>query len=67
MCAAIVQQEPQTEKGAHWLLNVDATGGYRAVYVDTGEVYDSHICYIDGIECYADEVKFGGIVIEVKR
>ncbi|MCA1801672.1 MAG: ADP-ribosylglycohydrolase family protein [Rhodothermaceae bacterium] len=44
--------------------NVDMSGGYRAEYADTGAAYDSHVCYIDGIECRAGEARFGGIVIE---
>jgi hypothetical protein len=44
--------------------NTAISGGFEALYLDTNEVYDSHICYIDGIECYADEARFGGIVIE---
>jgi hypothetical protein len=39
-------------------------GGFIAHYMDTGEPYPSHECYIDGIECYADEHRFGGIVIQ---
>ena len=40
-------------------------GGYVATYADTGEPYNSHDCWIDGIACRADEARFGGIVIEV--
>ena len=40
-------------------------GGFEGCYVDNGEEYNSHTCYVDGIECNADEAKFGGIVIEV--
>lgn len=39
-------------------------GGFAAEYADTGEPRDSHICYIDGIKCRADEHRFGGIVIQ---
>jgi hypothetical protein len=35
-------------------------------YLDTGEKYNSNICYIDGQECVAEEARFGGIVIEKK-
>jgi hypothetical protein len=45
--------------------NVDLSGGFQAHYADTGEVYASHTCWIDGIRCHADEARFGGIVIEV--
>ncbi len=41
-------------------------GGYVARYADTGEPYDSHDCWIDGIPCRADEARFGGIVIEAR-
>ncbi len=44
--------------------NESFSGGFIARYADTGETYPSHTCYIDGIECYADEHYFGGIVIQ---
>jgi len=43
--------------------NVSLSGGFRAVYFDTREERDSHICYIDGIKCRADEARMGGIII----
>jgi hypothetical protein len=46
--------------------NLSFAGGYEAIFDDTKEVYNSHICFISGIECWADEARFGGIVIEVK-
>ena len=36
------------------------------IFADTGEPYDSHDRWIDGVACHADEARFGGIVIEVK-
>lgn len=33
-------------------------------FLDTQEAYTSHTCFIDGIECFADEARFGGIVIQ---
>jgi len=44
--------------------NIDMTGGFIVEYADTGEPYDSHECYVDGIQCHADEGHFGGIVIQ---
>lgn len=44
--------------------NVSFSVGYIANYEDTDEEYNSHVCYIDGIKCRADEARFGGIVIE---
>ena len=46
-------------------FNEGFSGGFVAQYSDTGERYPSHICTIDGIECYANEARFGGIVIQV--
>lgn len=45
--------------------NIGFSGGFEAHYADTGEVYASHSCWIDGIPCHADEARFGGIVVEV--
>lgn len=47
--------------------NIDAAGGYKAIVAATGEEYHSHVCYINGVKCYADEARFGGIVIEVAQ
>jgi len=44
--------------------NVSLSGGFAALYRDTHEESDSHICYIDGIKCWADEAYLGGIVIQ---
>ena len=44
--------------------NIGFSGGFTAKYIDTGESYNSHICFIEGTECYADEARFGGIVVQ---
>ncbi|MEG5060454.1 hypothetical protein QUB60_13690 [Microcoleus sp. A2-C5] len=45
--------------------NVDMSGGFLARFADTKEEYPSHLCYIEGVKCWAEEGKFGGIAIEV--
>ncbi len=45
-------------------FNESIYGGFIAKYLDTGEKRGSHVCYIDGAKCWADEARFGGIVIE---
>jgi hypothetical protein len=45
-------------------FNLSMSGGFVAVIADTDEIYPSHICFIDGVACWADEARFGGIVIE---
>jgi len=44
--------------------NESFSGGFVAKYVDTSESHLSHECYIDSVQCYADEHHFGGIVIQ---
>src|SRR5687768_12477534 len=44
--------------------NIDLTGGICARYKDTHERYNGQVCYIDGIQCWADEAHMGGIVIQ---
>lgn len=44
--------------------NVSFSGGFQAAYADTGETRESHICFVRGIRCWADEAYFGGIVIQ---
>ncbi|EOZ96159.1 ADP-ribosylation/Crystallin J1 [Indibacter alkaliphilus LW1] len=47
-------------------FNTSFTGhGCAGEYCDTQEPYDSNICYIDGVPCYAEEAHFGGIVVRV--
>lgn len=40
--------------------------GFRAAYVDTGELRNTHVCFVRGRQCWADEAHFGGIVIQSK-
>lgn len=44
--------------------NQGFSGDFAACYTDSGDPYDNHACWIDGIACHADEARFGGIVIE---
>lgn len=44
--------------------NTDLSGGFEAVYADTGKKYQSHECFVKGMRCWADEARFGGVVIE---
>lgn len=48
-------------------FNTSPGGGFAAQVIDTEEEYLEHICYIDDIECWAEEARFGGIVIQAKK
>lgn len=45
-------------------FNLSMSGGFGAMVSDTKQEYPSHICYIEGKQCWADEARFGGIVIQ---
>jgi len=54
------------EKGQQLLFyNTSITGGFEARVIKTGEVRTNHLCFISGIACFADEARFGGIVIQL--
>lgn len=44
--------------------NASLSGGFIAIVADTQEDYPDHICFIAGVTCWADEHRFGGIVIQ---
>ena len=60
-CAARATDEDGRPLGFN---NESFSGGFVAEYKDTGEGRDSHICFIDGVKCWADEAHMGGIVIQ---
>ena len=41
--------------------NIDAWGGIRAI-CNNKEIFNYN-CYVNNVECYADEARFGGIVV----
>ena len=45
-------------------INESLSGGFQAFYADTLERYESHVCFIGSISCFADEAYSGGIVIQ---
>lgn len=45
--------------------NQDSDGGLVGVYTDTNESYPLKVCYISGVLCKVEEVRFGGVAIEV--
>ena len=48
--------------------NIDWSGGFESLHVGEGNQIikkAEHVCYINGVKCWADEARFGGIVIQV--
>ncbi len=46
-------------------FNLGLSGGFAARYRDDGEARRGNLCFIDGVECRADEAHLGGVVIQV--
>lgn len=50
------------------LVNTSVSGGFAARYADNGELCEevtlTHIVYVDGVRCWADEGRMGGIVVQ---
>ena len=44
-------------------FNIDMSGGCQGVFADTGEPYLSSLCFAGAMQCWADEARFGGIVV----
>ena len=44
--------------------NISISGGFYCKNMTTGEMFfDTHICYINNVKCWADNMYFGKIVI----
>jgi hypothetical protein len=64
VCASCEMKACAADGRSLRFFNLSLSGGCGAEYADTGESYGSSICYIDGVQCRADEARFGGIVIQ---
>ncbi len=67
VCDICVRKSVSIDNRALIFSNVNLSGGYASYYEDNGEEYNSHECFISGTLCYADEARFGGIVVQVVR
>jgi hypothetical protein len=63
LCGACAARAVDEEGRPLQFFNESLTGGFVAVYADTGEQRESHLCVVDGIGCRADEAYMGGIVV----
>ncbi len=65
VCDMCVRKSVSIDNRVLIFNNVNFSGGYSFYYEDSGEEYNSHECFINGTLCYADEARFGGIVVQV--
>lgn len=62
VCADCVERAVD-ESGRPLRFNAAVGVGFAATYADTGEPRESHVCFINGVECQANEAYFGGVVV----
>lgn len=65
VCRACVRRACDEEGRPLQFYNVSLSGGFVARYADSGRERHSHVCYIDGVKCRADEARLGGMVVQV--
>jgi hypothetical protein len=68
ICGSCVQSVIKDEDG-HTVTfeNIDLSGGFQSLHVGEGNQIikkEEHVCFVNGIKCWADEARFGGIVIQ---
>lgn len=68
LCRACVARTSTSDGRRLVLVNTSLTGGFAARYADDEELCEevtvTHIVYVDGVRCWADEARFGGIVVQ---
>ena len=64
LCEPCVQRAKSEDGRALRFGNTSFGGGFEATYADTGEIHEGHRCWVDGVACWADEARFGGVVVQ---
>ena len=64
ICSACVEKAKDELGRPVEFYNVSVSGGFKAVYIDTQEERNSHVCFIEGRRCWASEAHLGGIVVQ---
>jgi predicted amidophosphoribosyltransferase len=64
LCRPCVERATDANGKRIQFFQANPNGRYAARYADTGIEYPSHECFVDGVKCWADEARFGGIVVQ---
>ena len=68
LCRECVSRASTEDGRSLVLVNTSHAGGFAARYADTEELCDeatvTHVVYVDGVRCWADESRVGGIVVQ---
>jgi len=63
LCIVCVLEAVDEQGRSLRFSNAAFSGGFLAMLAD-GTPYDSHVCWVRNTRCWADEARFGGIVLE---
>jgi hypothetical protein len=68
LCRACVARAETQDGRRLVLVNTSPAGGFAARYADSQELCEeatiTHVVYVDGVRCWADESRVGGIVVQ---
>jgi hypothetical protein len=64
VCSTCMRHAKSEDGQLLFFYNMSLSGGFSAKYVASGESYNLNYCWINGVKCYADEARFGCIVIQ---
>lgn len=64
VCASCVKRATDTKGESVEFFQTGPLGLLAGRYAASGEPYISYDCVIDGVECWAEEARFGGIVVQ---
>jgi len=64
LCSACVERAADTNGELIQFYQASPDDQYAARYATTGVDYPNHECFVDGVKCWADEARFGGIVVQ---
>ena len=68
LCRACVARAATADGRRLDLVNTSPAGGFAARYADNGELAEeesvTHVVYVDGVRCRANESPLGGIVVQ---
>jgi hypothetical protein len=64
VCSSCCKRATAPDRRKVEFFQSGALGLLAARYVETGEDYMGADCTIDGVECWAEEARFGGIVVQ---
>jgi hypothetical protein len=67
LCPACVMEATDRDGRRVRFLNADASGGIEGRYVEDGAPYNTGECFVRGVQCRAEERRFGGVVVQPTR